>query len=118
MTSEKYYPSAKSYDLTATISSGQTVSEALNLCGKELCGVFIPSTFDGGTLYIQAATDIGGTYARIQSGGADYALSVTAGKPVVIENLAVTAGFQFIKLEAATAQSGSDTVLTLVLRPV
>lgn len=118
MTSERNYPSSKIYDKSATIASGQTLSEAIDTQGTQLTGLFIPSTFDGTTLYIQAATDIDGTYGRIQVSGSDFALTVSAGKPVAIENLAVTAGFQFIKLEAATAQTTTDTVITLALRPV
>jgi hypothetical protein len=119
MTSEKLYQSSKIYDLTATISSGQTTSAAIDLSGVELAGLFIPSTFDGSAVGIQAASAVDGTYLTVQDGaGADFSVPVTAGKYVPISTLAVTAGLRFIKLVAGTAQSGGDTVITLALRPI
>lgn len=117
MTTEKeYHPSRKDFE-AVTIANGQTLSAAIDLSGLDIAGIFIPTEFDGSTLYIQAAPSLGGTYGRVQAGGVDLALTVAAGKPCGLENLAPLAGWQFIKLEAGTAQTG-DSVLHLALRPV
>lgn len=108
---DKYYP-------TATIAVGQTASEVVDLSGAELAGVFLPATFDGTTLTIQAAPAADGTFVTVQSAGADYTITTAASKYAPVENLAVTAGLQFIKIVAGTAQSTTDTVLTLAVRPV
>ncbi|MEZ5690286.1 MAG: hypothetical protein R3D71_01310 [Rickettsiales bacterium] len=118
MTNEKSYASNKVYSLTTTVASGQILSSAIDLHGMDLAGVFIPSNFDGTKIYIQASSSLGGSYNRIQVDGVDFSLSATAGKPVAISNLAITAAWQFIKLEADTVQSTDDTILTLALRLV
>ncbi len=119
MTNEKFYPSNKYYDLTATIASGQTESAALDLNGLELVGFFIPSTFDGTTLSLSTAPAADGIYVAVQDGdGSDFSLTVAASKYVAVSSLGVTAGLQYVKLVAGTTQSTTDTVITLALRPV
>lgn len=117
MTSERFYQSTKYYDLTATIASGQTESAAIDLHGTELMGMFIPSTFDGTTLTLQAAPALDGTYVAVQDGfGSDVSFTVAASKYIAISNLTATAGLRFIKLVAGTSQSTTDTVITLSVR--
>lgn len=104
---------------TVTILSGATQSAVgADLSGFTLMGIYIPSTFDGTTLTLQAATSVNGTYSTVQSGGADYTITTQASRYVPIENLAIVAGIQFLKLTAGTSQSTSDTVFTLALREV
>lgn len=112
------YSPNDTYNLTATIASGQTESGEIDLGGADLCGLFIPSNFDGTTLTIKAASAPGGTFVAVQAAGADYTLTTTASKYCPIENLAVVAGLRFIKLVAGTSQSTTDTVITIAARPV
>lgn len=103
------------YGLSAKILSGATLSNLpLNIGKAALCGLFIPSGFTGTTIYLQSSSTFGGTYARVQVDGADYAITVTAGKNVAVSNLAVTLPWNFIKIEAATAQA-ADCTIPLVL---
>lgn len=116
-TSNQYQPN-DCYELIATITSGQTTSGEIDLSGADLCGLFIPATFDGTTVTITASPISGGTFVTVQSAGADYTLTTTASKYCPIENLAVVAGLRFIKLVAGTAQSTTDTIITLAARPI
>lgn len=118
MPSSSDFQSIISYDLTATIASGQTESGVVDLGGTQLVGLFLPSTFDGTTLSIQAALTAGGTFVPVYADGADLGFTVAAAKAVGFENLAPLAGWRFIKLVAGTSQSTSDTVITLVTRPL
>lgn len=107
--------------LTATIASGATQSEAVDLYGYTLAGIFIPSNFDGTTLTIQVAPSLAGTYVNAQAANdasTVLTLTVAASQYVPIDNLHIAAGWRFIKFTAGTAQSGSNSVLTLAVRPV
>lgn len=119
MTSAQHYQSDKFYDLSATIANGQTVSDAIDLGGLELVGFFLPSTFDGTSLSLQASTHIDGTYVAVENGsGSAYSITTAASKYAPIADLAVIAGLRFIKLVAGASQSTSDTVITLAVRAV
>jgi hypothetical protein len=105
-------------DPTITILNGSTQSATpVNLDGFTLVGFHMPSTFDGTTLTIQTAPTIDGTYNTVQSAGADYTLTTAASKYTPIENLAIVSGLRFIKVTAGTAQSTTDTIITLATRP-
>jgi hypothetical protein len=86
------------------------------LQGMNLTGLFVPPTFDGTKLFIQTAPSFSGTYARIQANGEDLAVLAPVGKPVAITNLAAISGWQYIKLEADTAQLATSSVIVLALR--
>lgn len=104
---------------TITIPIGYTQSPVgVDISAYTLMGIYIPSTFDGTTLTLQAATSINGTYVNVQSAGAVYTITTAASRYVPIENLAILAGVQFLKITAGTSQSTTDTVFTLALREV
>ena len=112
------YQKKKDFTTTATIASGATESEAVDLGGLELAGIFVPDTFDGTTLTIKAAPSLNGTYVTVMEEDADFSVTVAASRYVPIENLALFAGAQYIKLVSGTAQATTETVLTLALRPL
>lgn len=117
MTSEKNYSNDKFYDLTTTISVGQTDSAAIDLSGLELVGFFIPSNFTATSISIQTAPSSGGTYVAAQDGyGSTYSITVAANKYVPISNFNVVAGLRFIKLTAGTTQASTDAIITLAIR--
>lgn len=106
---------------TATIASGATQSGAVNIDGFTLVGIYIPSTFDGTTLTVQVAPTSDGTFVNAQaasSASTVYTITVAASQYVPIENLAISAGWQYIKFTAGTSQSTTSTILTLAVRPV
>ena len=120
MGSENYQPVVNA-DLTATVTVGGTTTGAVDLGGTQLVGIFVPSTFDGTTITIQAAPTLGGTYVPVQNGvlsASAYTITTTAGQFVPIDNLAILAGVRFIKLVCGTSQTTTDTVFTLATRPV
>jgi hypothetical protein len=106
-----------SYDLTATIANGATVSGGVDLRGSTLCGLFLPAEFDGTAVTFQACATEGGTFVPVQDGaGAAVSKTVAASQYVPLDP-ATFAGIQFLKVVAGTAQTGAS-VLTLATRPV
>lgn len=118
------YQSTVNYDLTATIdiSTSTTVSNAVDLYGTTLMGVFIPSTFDGTTFTISVATTLDGTYYPVQSAttaSTPWTATVAASQyvPIVISgNNNPTMGWRYLKITAGTEQETTDTVLTLATK--
>src|SRR4051794_8809084 len=109
------------YDLTATIATSGTTSGAIDLSGCTLVGLFVPATFDGTTLTITASASLTGTYVSVQqdhTSASAYTITTAASRYVGLDNLDLASGLQFIKLVAGTSQSTTDTVITLVVRPV
>ncbi len=117
MASEKNYSNDKFYDLTTTISVGQTDSAAIDLSGLELVGFYIPTNFTATSISIQTAPSTSGTYVAAQDGyGSTYTITVAANKYIPISNFNVVAGLRFIKLTAGTAQASTDAIITLAIR--
>ena len=112
------YQKKKDFTTTATIASGATESEAVDLGGLELAGIFVPSTFDGTSISVKVAPSLTGTYVTLREAEADFIVTVAADRYVPIENLALFAGVQFIKMVSGTAQATTNTTLTLALRPL
>lgn len=109
------------YTLSATVAVGGTTSAEVDLKGQVLVGIFVPSTFDGTTITLTAATASGGTFVTVQdSDGSSSAFTITttASRYVPIDNLAITAGLRFVKLVCGSSQTTTDTVFTLATRPV
>jgi hypothetical protein len=109
-----------SYDLAATITSGQSASAAVDLSGNVLCGLFMPASLTGTSFTLQASTSLTGTYQTVQkdeAGGGDYTITYTANKYVPLTNLAITAALRFIKLVSSSSE-GADRSILLAVRPV
>lgn len=111
------------YDLTATITVGGTTSGEVDLGGTMLVGVFLPSTFDGTTLKISAATASGGTFVTVETGAgtpADVTITGSAASkfvPLAAADRDIVRGLRFIKLVAGSTQTTTDTVITLATIP-
>lgn len=106
------------FDNTVTITSGQTQSGAVDLDGTTLCGLLLPSTFDGTTITFQTSDTLAGTYVDIQDGtGASASVTCAASKYIALDPLAF-AGIRFLKLTAGTSQSTTDTIIILATRPL
>ncbi len=115
--STQYQP-VLSNDLTAIIASGQTTSGEIDLNGNTLCGLFLPSTFDGSAITFEAAHTSGGTYVAVQDGAGNAVSKTVSASKYITLNPADFAGIRFLRLVAGTAQSATDTVITLAVRPV
>src|SRR5205823_13245365 len=97
-TSTNYAPKC-CYDLAATIAVSGTTSNAVDLSGCTLVGLFIPATFDGTTLTITASSTLGGTYLSVQqdhTSATAYTITTTASRYVPLDNLDIPAGLEFI----------------------
>ncbi len=117
MASETNYVNDKFYDLTITIAVGQTDSNAIDLNGLELVGLFIPANFTATSISLQTSTAIGGSYVAVQDGyGSTYSMTVAASKYVPINNFNIVAGLRFLKVTAGTSQASTDAVITLAMR--
>lgn len=104
-------------NLEATIANGQTTSGEIDLAGTTLCGLHIPAAFTGTTIKISAAAETDSTFRTVMSAGADYSITVAAGKYVPIENLAILSGVRRIKLISGSVE-GAERNIILATRPV
>lgn len=121
MPNSTQFESKTCYDLTATIAVSGTTSNAVDLSGCRLVGLFLPSTFDGTTLTITASSTLGGTYVPVQvdhTSAAAYTITSTASQYVPLANIDILAGLQYIKLVAGSSQTSTSTVITLAVRQV
>lgn len=93
-----------------------TTSEAVNLENETLCGLHIPSTFNGTAITFTVAPTFGGTYRTMQVDGSDYSVTVAASKYVALDP-ANFAGVQFFKIVSGTSEADAESV-SLATRPV
>jgi hypothetical protein len=118
MMQPEHIPQNRAY-IPATISSGQTKTTAINLHGVSLCGVIVPSTFDGTSITLEMASAIDGTYVPVGDGaGGIFTLDVAPSRYEPIVELPIIAGIMYVKIVASTAQTTTDTILHLVVRPL
>lgn len=119
------YQSKVSYEtVTITIADSTTVSEAKDLQGTTVVGIFLPSTFDGTALTFQASSTIDGTYVAVEDGAgtpATITLTASAASKYIALSAAIQdqlRGLRFIKVVTSSAQTTTNTILTLALRPL
>lgn len=119
-----YQPRVSYETATITIASSTTVSEAIDLHGTTPVGIFLPSTFDGTTIKFQAASASDGTYVAVEDGGgtpAEITLTASAASKYIAFSAAIQdqlRGLRFIKVVTGSAQTTTNTILTLALRPL
>jgi len=117
MAESTHFQPIVTHNLTATIADAATESGAVDLSGTTLVGVAFPAEFDGTAVTVKAASTSGGTYVNVyDNNGLQLSLTAAASRVITIDPVK-TAGLQYIKLVAGTAQTGA-TVLTLITRPV
>ncbi|MCE9566357.1 MAG: hypothetical protein K8U57_30405 [Planctomycetes bacterium] len=119
-----FQPVVSYEDVTITIASSTTVSNAIDLHGCTPVGIFLPSTFDGTTIKFQAASAYDGTYVAVEDGAsspADVVLTATAASKYIAIPQAIQEqlrGIRFLKVVTGSAQTTTNTVITLALRPI
>lgn len=114
---EKNFTKAKLDFVTATINSGETVSNVVDLVGMTLCGFYMPTTFTGTAITFQASGDKGQTYLNVEDGaGSNVSKTVSASKYIKIDP-SDFAGIQYLKLVSG-ATEGADRNIILALREV
>ena len=121
--SSSEFPAKTRADLTATITiaDSTTVSQAIDLYGTQLVGIFVPSTFDGTALTFTASDTLAGTYLPVdidQTSSSAYTVTTAASKYAPLTNPDVFRGLRFIKIVTSSAQTTTNTVFILATRPL
>lgn len=115
------FQSTKIYNKTVTIEVGNTESDAVNVSGTTIVGIIMDANITGTSIKFKASTD-NITFLDYKANDDTPAIKdvevVVAATTAQWYGLNATdfAGLQYIKLVAGTAQSGSDTTVTLVLK--
>lgn len=104
-------------NLNATIATGETVSDAIDLQGTFLVGLIIPANFDGTQLKFKGSRDGENFYTLNNTAGNDLIATVVAGQATSIapQDFAM---WRFIQLVSVTTQTTTDTIIGLVTRPL
>jgi len=98
---------------TATVLSGQTVSDAIDCRGLDPVQIEVPSTFDGTTITFQGSSDNVTFQPIYDLTNIQVSLTATASRNYPLWG--ELAGYNYIKLVCGTAQTG-DTVFKVQLR--
>lgn len=109
----------------ATVATGGTASNAVNIAGWTLGAIQVPTTFDGTTFRLQTSTDNGqgaGTWEDLYLDGAG---SVTlcqitpggTGRVILLNTFAAAiSNVHTIRILCDTTQTTTPTVFTLILK--
>lgn len=101
--------------ITCTVTSGQTVSAAVDLAGVRNWALIVPSTFDGTTITFQTSDTLGGTYVAMNDiTGTPVSMPIAASNAYDVPG--ELAALRFLKIVCGTAQATTDTLFLLVTR--
>lgn len=100
------------------ISEDDDLSNAIDIEGKVLVGLVIPSNFDGTTVKFQVSHDNVTYQALYDDGGTEISITVAASRGVGITaaKAEALAPWRYIKLVTGTAQTTTDTEIFLVTK--
>jgi hypothetical protein len=100
-----------------TITSGQSLSAAVNLGGRILCGIYMPASWTAAGLTFQGSPD-GTTYYNVQSDTAEITVTAAASVFLGLDPVRFF-GINFLKVRSGTGgtpvNQGADRALTLML---
>jgi hypothetical protein len=104
---------------TATIAISTSLSGAVDLGGRKLVAIVMPSGWDAASLTFQASPD-GVTYFNVYDGSSERTVGVAASYYSAF-NIADWVGIRWLKVRSGTAGTAvnqtAERVLTLVLQP-
>lgn len=109
---------------TATISSGASLSNAVNLGGLRLFGFIMPSSWTTAALTILASFDNGSTYVTMESvyDGSEITYAVSPPGYYPLPNPQIFAAVTNLKVQSGTSalpvNQGADRTIQLVLRSI
>ena len=93
---------------TATVATGQTATDRINMAGRHPVGIYIPAGAEGASVTFQVAQDIGGAlFALHDDAGAAYSVAIAAGQYRQI-NPRLFRGARELVMTVNTAQVGAD----------
>lgn len=102
---------------TVTISSGTSLSAAVDMAGFTLVGIFMPAAWTAAGLTFQASTAFAGTFQNLYTAsGTEYSVTTDASRHVIIP-YADFLGVRFLKVRSGTSgaavNQGADRTMTL-----
>lgn len=104
---------------TATIENGGSLSGAVDLGGRKLVAIVMPSGWDAAGLTFQASPD-GVTYYNLYDGSSERTVNVAASYYSALA-IGDWVGVRWLKVRSGTAGSAvnqtAERVLTLVVQP-
>lgn len=104
---------------TATIANGASLSGAVDLGGRKLVAIVMPSAWDAASLTFQASPD-GVTYYNLYDGATERALVVSANYYSAL-GIGDWVGTRFLKIRSGTAGAAVNQTaarsITLVAQP-
>jgi len=110
--------------VNATISSGTSLSNSVNLGGLRLFGFVMPSEWDAADISFQASVDGGTTWndiydGNVATGGTEYVIDAAASRYIILDPTAFCA-ITMIKIRSGTSgtpvNQTTNRKLQLVLR--
>ena len=94
----------------ATIANGATESSEINLNGKTVCGLIMPSAFTGTTMTFKGARTVGGTFVTLKdTSGTDKSITVGTSRYIILDP-ADFAGIENLKLVSGSAEGAARDV--------
>lgn len=104
---------------TVAIANGASLSSAVDLGGRKLVAIIMPSTWTAASLTFQGSVD-NSNYFNVYDGATERALIVAASYYSAV-NIGDWIGFRYLKVRSGTSgtpvNQAGDRVLTLVVQP-
>lgn len=117
MANTSQFPARLTNDLSVTILSGQTESDALDTNGTSLVGYVLPAAFTGTAITFKVCDTLDGTYLDLyNTDGTLISHTVAQGTAVAISPLDFAA-FRFVKFVSGSSE-GADRVINIQARPL
>lgn len=98
---------------SVTISLNSNTTEAVDLNGRVLCGVHVPTGFNGGSFTLQTALTTDGTYYAVQDGNSNNVTVTFSSPPCFVPfDTTKTQGInRFLKLVSNTNANANFTLV-------
>ena len=121
MPSTNQYQAIITSDLTATIASSASLSDAMDLCGTTLAGYIMPASWTAADITFQVSVDGTNFYNLYDQYGNEVRHTVSTSRFVALTPSDM-AGVRYVKFRSGTSGSavtqGSSRAITLVARSV
>jgi hypothetical protein len=97
---------------TATILSGQTDSDAIDLQGHTIVGLQVPAAITGATLAILESQTAAGTFRPVNLNGSATLYTATASTTIAVPDVN-TKCVQFAKVRSASAEGANRSIVII-----
>lgn len=93
-----------SEDVDATIASGASLSDGINLSGHVLTGIYMPAAWTAAAITFQASDD-NSTWYNVYFEGAEVSITVAASQYIVLDPQKYL-GIRHLKVRSGTSAAG------------